>query len=155
MELDFQTKQQLANLLAKPSLVTQEHAGMLQNLVNKYPYYQPLHLLLAKASFSNETPNTELATAALYNNGSLLHQVIHAPESLVQKPYQIISYGAIKADELTIAEKPNEVSLIDEQEVFEEINEIGSVQTSKVNLTDEQEIFDEIIELNAAAYIPT
>jgi hypothetical protein len=177
MELDLQTKQQLANLLAKPSLVTQEHAGMLQNLVNKYPYYQPLHLLLAKASFDGEAQNHQLATAALYNNGGLLHQVIHAPESLVQKPYQAISYGAIKADELQIADKPNEVSLVDEQEVFEEINElrdaqdnhyeveedevfeeineIGSVQTSNVTLTDEQEIFDEIIELNAAAYIPT
>lgn len=176
MELDLQTKQQLANLLAKPSLVTQEHAGMLQNLVNKYPYYQPLHLLLAKASFSGENQNTELATAALYNNGGLLHQVIHTPESLVQKTYHLVSFGAIKADELPVAEKTaieiadeqevfeeiNELGIaqdkhyeVEEDEVFEEINEVSSVQTSNVTLTDEQETFDEIIELNAAAYIPT
>lgn len=175
MELDLQTKQLLANLLAKPSLVTQEHAGMLQNLVNQYPYYQPLHLLLAKASFNSDTANTLLATAALYNNGGLLHQVIHAPESLIQKPYQLISFSAIKAEELQVAEK-EEVELTDEQEVFEEISELGiaqnnhyaveedevfeeinevsSVQTSGISLTDEQETFDEIIELNAAAYIP-
>lgn len=175
MELDLQTKQLLANLLAKPSLVTQEHAGMLQNLVNQYPYYQPLHLLLAKASFNSDTANTQLATAALYNNGGLLHQVIHAPESLIQKPYQLISFSAIKAEELQVAEK-EEVELTDEQEVFEEISELGiaqnnhyaveedevfeeinevsSVQTSGISLTDEQETFDEIIELNAAAYIP-
>ncbi|MES2445824.1 MAG: hypothetical protein V4546_01505 [Bacteroidota bacterium] len=177
MELDLQTKQQLANLLAKPSLVTQEHAFMLQNLVDKYPYYQPLHLLLAKASFNGENSNNQLATAALYNNGNLLHQVIHAPESLVQKPYHLLSFGAIQADELQIADKPNEVSLTNEQEVFEEIkelrdaqdnhyeveedevfeeiNEVGLVQTSNASITDEQETFDEIIELNAAAYIPT
>lgn len=176
MELDLQTKQQLANLLAKPSLVTQEHAGMLQNLVNKYPYYQPLHLLLAKASFNSESQNHQLATAALYNNGGLLHKVIHSPESLVQKPYHLVSFGAIKADELQVAEK-TAIDLADEQEVFEEINELGiaqnkqieveedevfeeinevsSVQTSKITLTDEQETFDEIIELNASAYIPT
>ena len=175
MELDLQTKQLLANLLAKPSLVTQEHAGMLQNLVNQYPYYQPLHLLLAKASFNSDTANTLLATAALYNNGGLLHQVIHAPESLIQKPYQLISFSAIKAEELQVAEK-EEVELTDEQEVFEEISELGIaqnnhyaveedevfeeinevslVQTSGISLTDEQETFDEIIELNAAAYIP-
>ena len=33
MELDLQTKQQLAALLAKPETVTQAHAGMLKNLV--------------------------------------------------------------------------------------------------------------------------
>ena len=176
MELDLQTKQQLANLLAKPSLVTQEHADMLQNLVNKYPYYQPLHLLLAKASFNASSANTQLATAALYNNGGLLHQVIHTPENLVQKPYSLVSFSAIKADELPIAEK-TAIELADEQEVFEEINELGiaqnnhyeveedevfeeinevsPVQTSNATLTDEQETFDEIIELNAAEFIPT
>lgn len=176
MELDLQTKQQLANLLAKPSLVTQEHAGMLQNLVNKYPYYQPLHLLLAKASFSGETQKNQLATAALYNNGGLLYQVIHSPEGFVQKPHHLVSFSAIKADDLQVAEKTaieladeqevfeeiNELSIAqnnhyegEEDEVFEEINEVSSVQTSNTSLTDEQETFDEIIELNAAAYIPT
>ncbi|RZL61744.1 MAG: hypothetical protein EOO93_12280, partial [Pedobacter sp.] len=69
MELDLQTKQQLANLLAKPSSVTQADASMLQNLVKVYPYYQPLHLLLAKATLNSENEQNNLATAALYNSG--------------------------------------------------------------------------------------
>jgi len=183
MELDLQTKQQLANLLAKPSSVTQADASMLQNLVKVYPYYQPLHLLLAKASLNSESQQNHLATAALYNSGSQLHQIIHQAETLVQKQYQVISFSAIKADEIQLAETElNEeiaVPVTDEQETFDEIAEISP--SEKENLTpvieqeeevfeeiyeveppvtenidtDEQEIFDEIIELNAAEYIPT
>ena len=176
MELDLQTKQQLANLLAKPSLVTQEHAGMLQNLVQQYPYYQPLHLLFAKARVNSETQNHQFASAALYNNGGLLHQVIHQPENFVQKTYRLVSFGAIKADELQATEKTNKFVVADEQEVFEEINELAigqndhyevedevfeeinelnSFQATENPVVDEQETFEEIIELDATAYIPT
>lgn len=175
MELDLAIKQQLAQLLAKPSLVTQAHAGMLQNLVKTYPYYQPLHLLLAKASLNSESQNNSLATAALYTNGGLLHQVIHQPDTLLQKQFNVISFGAIKADEHQEATIVSNFHVADEQEtfdeiaelntinteeenseeIFEEINEVKAFQTENSTTANEQEIFDEIIELNAAEFIPT
>jgi hypothetical protein len=54
MELNLETKQQLENLLAKPETVSQADAAMLGNLAKKFPYYQPLHLLLASASLNQE-----------------------------------------------------------------------------------------------------
>ncbi|RZK52338.1 MAG: hypothetical protein EOO87_15475 [Pedobacter sp.] len=153
MELDLQTKQQLANLLAQPELVAQIDANMLSSLVKTYPYYQPLHLLLAKANLHN---NGALATAALYNNGSLLHQVIHQPQQLPKFAVKVVSPPfAIKADEkqdiLTETAKPE--AIVDEQETFDEIDEtylaIGKKQTA-----DEQEVFDEIVEINASEFAP-
>ena len=157
MELDLQTKQQLANLLAKPSSVTQADASMLQNLVKVYPYYQPLHLLLAKATLNSENEQNNLATAALYNSGGLLHQVIHQADSFVQKQFNVISYSAIKADEKPVAENeiiekietPSQNLIADEQETFDEIAEISPAE--KENLTSveepEEEVFEEIYEV--------
>ena len=82
MELNIEMKQQLGHLLAKPQLVTQEHIPFLQQLIKAFPYYQPLHLLLAKASNENENRQTALTKAALYTNGSILHRIIHQPQEL-------------------------------------------------------------------------
>ncbi|RZL46461.1 MAG: hypothetical protein EOP00_14910 [Pedobacter sp.] len=185
MELDLEIKQQLANLLAKPASVTQAHAGMLQNLIETYPFYQPLHLLLAKATLATEQQHKYLATAALYNSGGLLHQVIHQPGTLSKKSFNLVSFGAIKADEIQEEEPIEELEFIepvpfenevsDEQETFDEIAELNPVAVQQENeeevfeeinefipavaevkkIEDEQETFDEIIELNAAEYIPT
>ncbi|WP_199118114.1 hypothetical protein [Pedobacter sp. ASV28] len=93
MELNLEMKQQLEKLLAKPSLVTQEHTPLLKNLIEKFPYYQPLYLLLAKASVNNENQNAVFAKAATYNNGSILHTIIHEPQELsVIEELNIITY---------------------------------------------------------------
>ncbi len=93
MELNLEMKQQLEKLLAKPALVTEEHLPLLQNLVKVYPYYQPLYLLLAKACFGTENQSGFLATAALYNNGNVLHQIIHEPYKVTPlRGVQVIEY---------------------------------------------------------------
>jgi hypothetical protein len=161
MELDLNTKEQLADLLAKPATVTQAHAGMLTALVKKYPYYQPLHLLLAKANVHETNHTNSLATAALYNGGGLVHRVIYQPETLTT----IFSSSAIKADDdfdneqIELAEDiefiepaPFEDGLTDEQETFEEIAEIKTTPTEE-NKTDEQEVFDEITEVNSSTFV--
>ena len=79
MELNIEKKQQLEKLLARPALVTQEHIPFLQNLVEDYPYFQPLHLLLAKASHGNTEQQSTLTKAALYTNGGILHRLLHEP----------------------------------------------------------------------------
>jgi len=152
MELDLQTKQHLANLLAKPAMVSSADADLLSDLVKTYPYYQPIHLLLAKANANDST----LATGALYNGGALLHQVVHHPESLVVSKLNLVTVGAIKADEnfaneqIEIAEDLEFVeTLRDEQETFEEIAEIEVQEKVEIEgKVEEEEVYDEITELN-------
>ncbi|MBC7616431.1 MAG: hypothetical protein H7202_10225 [Pedobacter sp.] len=109
MELDIKTKQQLTDLLANPTTVSDAHINLLNDLVSAYPYYQPLHLLLAKASRNTTNYEHLLATASLYNGGSLVHQLIFNPETLNQ--------------EIDFA---REIKVSDEQETFDEIAEVDS-----------------------------
>ena len=106
MELDLETKQLLADLIAKPEMVSQSHADMLNNLAQKYPYYQPLYLLIAKASVNENNASELLAMGALYNGGDLLYTIIHHPENLFIE--NRIIYSA------------NEVVTIDENEIVVE-----------------------------------
>ena len=110
MELDIKTKQQLTDLLANPTIVSAAHINLLSDLVSTYPYYQPLHLLLAKASRDASNYEHLLATASLYNGGSLVHQLIFNPETLDQE-----------------IDHTGEINVSDEQETFEEIAEIDSI----------------------------
>jgi len=130
MELD--TKQQLTDLLAKPALVTAAHVGLLTDLIKIYPYYQPLHLLLAKASQHQPNHQFEFATASLYNNGKLLHQLIFNQEDL----YKVTDL---------------DISNVEEQETFEEIAEIENTFFAPKE-EDEQEVFDEIAEINTGDF---
>lgn len=144
MELDLEMKHQLAELLAKPTLVTQEHVAMLADLTKAYPYYQPLHLLLAKASLGSAEHEHQLATAALYNNGSLLHQIIYRPDSLTTTPIEVVR--PLKEEQLPIQ--------VDEQEVFDEIAEVAIApnETPATEMpSDKQETFDEITEIERLA----
>ncbi len=156
MEIDLHTKQQLANLLAKPGMVTNEHAGMLTDLVKTYPYYQPLHLLLAKANQNSTYPN-HLASAALYNGGTLLHQILYKPEAF--------GYHDQIANSFNNGEK--NVAEADDQEIHDEIAEINypstlnetaetesnfSKKQETEKLADNQEVFDEIAEVNEMAF---
>jgi len=93
MELNIEQKQQLEKLLAKPALVTQADIPFLQNLITTYPYYQPLHLLLAKASNGSENQHDTFTKAALYNNGSILHRIINEPQRLNEiEDIEIVTY---------------------------------------------------------------
>jgi len=141
MELDLQTKQELANLLAQPATVTHAHAPMLSRLVAAYPYYQPLHLLLAKAHIGHANHQQSLANAALYHNGHLLHQVLYSPENLAQLPANLIS--AIKADK-------NAEQITDEQETFEEIAELNLRSQLDADQQSDEDVFDEIAEVDPA-----
>ena len=64
-------KKLLADLLAQPGKVRPEHASMLQEMVQQFPYSQPIHLLLAKANASF------IPKAALYGQGHVLFHVLN------------------------------------------------------------------------------
>ena len=160
MELDKNIKQQLAELLAEPAKVSSQHTAMLNNLLQEYPYYQPLHLLLAKANIYM-ADNDALAKASLYTNGQLLHQFLYKPED--KRPdFRIISLDSSCAEAVDPADfdEPAELPEIDEvtetaelaeDAVILETEEIVEPATAE---TTEQEVFEEITEVDLNNYRP-
>ena len=90
MEQELDIKQQLAVWLSSPEKVSRKDAPVLKDLALLYPYFQPLHLLLAKATLEGPEQNNTLATAALYTNGQLLYNLVHSPDELLRADFKII-----------------------------------------------------------------
>lgn len=157
MELDLDTKHLLADLLEQPEMVSQTHADMLGKLILKYPYYQPLHLLLARATVNEGNAKERLATASFYTNGNILYQVIHSPETLAVGNDKI---SAVAEDqEITdhiapITTAPQHQEELEEDEVFEEIAEVDNYPTENTEskAADEQEVYDEIVEVDSTDF---
>ncbi|WP_316822166.1 hypothetical protein [Pedobacter gandavensis] len=116
MEQELDMRQELEVLLAEPEKVRPDHAAMLKDLILKYPYFQPLHLLLAKANMDSAEREDTLATTALYTNGQLLHQFLHEPGYLVRADFNVVlspafdllNHQADTLDEIVLDEVPAE-----------------------------------------------
>ncbi len=137
MELNLETKQQLGKLLAKPVLVTAEHIPLLQNLIKTYPYYQPLYLLLAKAGFGTDDHDGYLAKAALYNNGNILHQIIHEPQKLKAIPdLNVINYEPWSLIDNLVIDEGTTTSAMQNVVIADTINEDLEQVTDNVITSD-------------------
>ena len=110
-------KKLLADLLAQPGKVRPEHASMLQEMVQQFPYSQPIHLLLAKANASF------IPKAALYGQGHVLFHVLN----------MVAVHEDQHAEEAEINVVVTEHTQ-DEPEVFEEIDDIPSSTNQAVNV---------------------
>ena len=141
MELEKDIKQQLADLLSNPQQVSLQDTALLQQLLQEYSYYQPLHLLLAKANMQHEGEVNTLAKASLYTNGQLLYNFLHT------KPEETTAFDIYHQPVEIISETP----AADEQETFEEISD---PYTSSNDNTKEDEIFEEISEVDLSQYRP-
>ncbi|MCD0487009.1 hypothetical protein LPB86_02130 [Pedobacter sp. MC2016-14] len=119
--------------------ISTEDPVLLKSLIERYPYHQPLHLMLAKATMGMEEAQTALATAALYTNGQLLHNIVFDKTKHSDKEFNIIAYPEAAPAE----KKPAE----DIFEVEDEIKDTIPEQALLSPETDEQEVFDEIGEL--------
>lgn len=97
-------KQLLADLLSQPGKVSPEHVPFLQEMLQQYPFAQPIHQLLAKAD-AQFVPK-----AALYSTGASLYHILQTTFT----PEEV----EVEAETLMVEEKE-----ADEQEVFEEITE--------------------------------
>ncbi len=64
-------KELLADLLAQPGKVGPEHASMLQEMAEQFPYAQPIQLLLARANAAF------VPKAALYGQGHVLFHILN------------------------------------------------------------------------------
>ncbi|WP_443937314.1 hypothetical protein [Pedobacter sp. MW01-1-1] len=148
-------KKLLTELLEQPGKVRSEHIAMLQEMVQQYPYAQPIHMLLAKADAAF------VAKAALYSNGSALYKVLQS--SLIEEESTAEEVLEKTTDDRAVVAETH----WDEQEVFEEVGELseGFVYEPKQEVEaeilqpetveentdeqDEQEVFEEISELNS------
>lgn len=159
MEQDINIKEKLAELIAAPEKVSQHNTAMLQDFAKQHPYFQPVHLLLAKASLNTNSGNANLATAALYTNGQLLHNFLHETEYLESGDFNIISYSLSSPfgndpetlDEVIIDEVPGEseeLQVTDDQEVFDEISE---VDISEYNQESREKREDDLVLENIVA----
>jgi len=109
-------KKLLADLLAQPGKVRPEHASMLQEMVQQFPYSQPIHLLLAKANASF------IPKAALYGQGHVLFHVLNMVAVHEDQQEEEAEINVV------VSEHPQ-----DEPEVFEETGESTDEIPSSAN----------------------
>jgi hypothetical protein len=125
---------EISALLSAPEQVTAADAPALRKLISKYPYFQPLRLLLGKASLHTDERAETLASAALYTNGQILHTLLYQPQRLLKTSF--------------VYELPIK---LEEQEIDQPVG----LDEAAINEVDEQEIFDEIGEINIDDYRPS
>ncbi|MCZ4224183.1 hypothetical protein [Pedobacter rhodius] len=109
-------KQLLADLLAQPGKVRQEHIPMLKEMLEQCPYAQPIRLLLAKAD------SAFVPGASLYSNGKVLYNLLQL-ENVEEEEKAENNTPEKETLESEFAEIDAE-STADEQEIFDEIGEI-------------------------------
>ena len=142
-------QQLLANLLAQPGKVGQEHVPMLQELAVKFPYAQPIHLLLAKADSSF------IPKAALYSHGNTLFQVLNMV-SVQEEPLLVKQVEENEEVAGIVPEKKEETIEADTKQISVEsiaspvVERTGSLPGSNIDLTDFQAEEDLFIEGIAA-----
>jgi len=145
VEPDKNIEQELADLLADPRKVTVGHTAMLNELLQEYPYYQPLHLLLAKAN-QQAGENNHLTKAALYTNGQALHQFLFSNREAVELSPKV-------EDEVTVEiAKDNPTEEI--MEIYDEISEVFPVEEGKIQEPVDDAVFEEIAEVDYVSYRP-
>ena len=167
MELDKNIIKQLAELIAAPNKACLQEKALLNGLLHKYPYYQPLHLLQAKAKLQAEEVDT-LAKTSLYTNGTLLHQFLFKKEykkghftviagQSIDQPLSLDEELVTVEDEPLLADH-DEPALIEEQpiEIQEELVAIQDepIAAEGTPVLDEQEVYEEIAELDINNYRP-
>jgi len=144
--------QQLTELLQKPATVSEAHCSMLTDLAARYPYFKPLHLLLAKAGQQLPDHDRLLAKASLYNGGSIVHAVMTRPETL----HTLISFHSGASETETVTPEQHTPAVTDEQETFEEIAEVETAVFKTDAVMEDpvatDEIFEEINEIDTDAF---
>ncbi|WP_316828338.1 hypothetical protein [Pedobacter miscanthi] len=135
-------KKLLADLLAQPGKVRPEHASMLQEMAQQFPYSQPIHLLLAKANASF------VPKAALYGQGHVLFHVLNMVPVGVDEEQQENAASHI-SDEQELFEEISTLTSETPAPLKEEIAETGFNAAVAEDNRDEQEVFEEIGEIDA------
>ena len=109
MEQELDKRQQLAVLLAAPEKVTAADAILLRACADLYPYFQPVHLLLARATQHEPAKYREQATAALYTNGTTLHNTLHRTEPLAEVNFNVLNQQAKQVEQPAVEASTDEL----------------------------------------------
>ncbi len=135
MQLNEQNKQYLNELLSNPALAKEEDKAFLSELIEAYPFFQPLHLHYYEASKREENADFYLAKASLHNGGDLCFRLQQAPETLISSfpttaavDMKVVEEEAIEAEIPVVQEQ-------EEEETFEEIEDLAPAVTA--HKTDE------------------
>lgn len=115
MELEKNRQERLSILLANPHQVDQQDISLLKDLAQRFPYFEPLHVLLSKA---NPADPEMLSSAAFRTNGRLLHKILKQTAAAAAFEFQVEDQQKEKDEPLSIPQNSPE------EEVFEEINEV-------------------------------
>ncbi len=105
-------------MLAEPHLVVQQDIPLLEDLARQFPFFEPLHLLIAKA---NPQKPEALTAAALHSNGALLHKILLQTEASPAIEFEVSDNNA--ADHVKAAssdENLNEEVFISDEELIQE-----------------------------------
>jgi hypothetical protein len=120
-----------------------DDVALLKDSVEKYPYFQALHLLLAKASIGTAEESNTLATTALHTNGTVLHNFLYQP----LKAAAAVAHMEMPHVQPEGMHPPQEES--SPEDTTHEIYDLVEVERD----VDEQETYDEIGEIDIHDYV--
>ena len=164
VEQGIDHRKQLTSIINDPDSLRHSDLPFLKELVELYPYFQPLRLILAKLSMETEEAEQTLTTTALYTNGAMLHQFLHrksvAQRANLSEVQQHVSVEESTFEDKSVFEEATDLeaaSLLEEVYAFgsadpEQPEEINSVEEVNDALTDEEATYEEISELNIHDY---
>lgn len=112
MVQEIDNKKQLTSIINDPESLTFSDIPLLRELVNRYPYFQPLRLILARLSMETEDAENTLTTTALYTNGAVLHQFLQP------KAAHVVASNNFGVEEIAVDasddEQPEEIDCVEE-----------------------------------------
>lgn len=165
MEQEIDHTKQLNSIINDPDSLGHSDIPFLKELVERYPYFQPLRLILAKLSMETEAAEETLTTTALYTNGAMLHEFLHRkavvqPVAASEAPQQSLSAETATFEDKSLFEEATDLeaaSLLEEVYAFggadpEQPEEISNVEEVNDTLVDDQETYEEIAEINIHDY---
>ncbi|MET3112834.1 hypothetical protein AAKU52_000552 [Pedobacter sp. CG_S7] len=112
-------KERISILLAKPYQVEMQDISLLEDLSSKFPFFEPLHLLLAKA---NPTKASALTAASLHSNGALLHKILQQTERATALEFDISEHH-LESTTKVVLEPVDEAA-------FEANTQVANLQTN-------------------------
>jgi len=128
VDQDNNSSTYVSALLASPEKLSAADVPVLRALLEEYPYFQPLRLLLARAGAELPEAGDLLTQAVLHTNGSLVYEFLHKKEFASTKLHISIDEPVAAAPESASDEDIYELidtkPAVDELEVFDEIGEI-------------------------------
>jgi hypothetical protein len=136
------TREQFLEIVRHPEMASTISAEELQELVEQFPYCQPLRILKLRNLKDNDSIQYSQQlkiTAAYATDRKRLYQIIHAKNLVVDDNFEAISLSAVKIDSHTKNEITDQIVFEDKTDEFKVIHDFP------ISSSDETE--EEVVEL--------